>query len=117
MNSLVILQLLELIDSKLDELEMTDEDIKYIENSLVQISMQKIKLICLRYALDNNLDSEILKQEFYIITVNHNENEKLYLYNYMNDLIQKMERVIKRPKTVANNDDIWHNGDEITPRR
>ena len=121
MNNLVALQLLGLIDPNLDELEMTKEDAKYVNNNRVQKAIKDIKIMCLKSVLLNNFDIDMLALEFKNISEELDTYEKEYLESYMKNLLMKMQDVINKSEQVeektVTDDTTWHWGDEIAPGR
>lgn len=106
-----------LIDPELDELEMTLNDIKYLDDPIIQITIKKIKLVCFKFAINNKLDSDKFKNEISLLISGFAREKRAYLENYANVLTNRMQNVINPPEVNYNLDGTWHWGDEIAPQR
>ncbi len=98
MNDLIVLQLLDLINSEFDQIEMTLENIKYLNDPIIQVAIRKIKLLCFKFAINNNLNSEKFRHEMSLILSGYDQEKRNYLETYANDLTNKMQNVINPPE-------------------
>ena len=91
MNKQYFAYLLGCIDPEFDKMEMTDEDLYYYSNSIVQIIIDKMKMLCFKYAI-LQIDKKSLEEEYNKLFLNYdlNNDEKEYIDKRKVKLLEMM---------------------------
>lgn len=100
MDNNYIAYLLGCIDPDFDKMEMTDEDLYYYSNSMVQIIIDKMKMLCFKYAI-LQIDKRSLEEEYNRLFLNYdlNNDEKEYIDKRK---IKLLEMMLNPTKEIIN---------------